>query len=846
MAKLPSSGKAKKQPQASIAPFLAATITPTDLLSRYQGNPQVRKLVDSCRSWSAIACHMKAERAASEPIRLYSRDTKGRKGKRVTGKRLSDLKRKEVAGTKSAQYAESAGANVVEVTDDPALNILHKPNPFVASGYEFFYWLYLLQEACGNAFAEVAETGDSSSPFQLLPMYPQDMILYPNNNPEIPSLVEKYAYGRGTSKQEFPWHEVIHFKRAPSMYNPLWGSSPLQAVLAESDLLEMATLNELALWQNGCSINMAYKLPPDATDAEVKQVKAQLEGRHMGLDKAGRMFIGTGELTKLDSTAREMQYRDGQIYYSQLILAAYRVPESKVRLNDANLGSSRTADIEYLSEGIRPMLVRMAELLTEELLYKRLGYERGSIWFAFDDIVPRDIQALQAAVVGNVQNGIWTPDEARAELGFGPLPDGKGSELRTPVMLGATPAAPVIDGQKVPQSPQGPNPQGAAVDAATAEAVAAPPADLALNGAQITSLLEVATLVTSGQLPADTAKEILFAAFPTVPATRIEAIISGLSGFKPSPSGNESAKPQAPEAPAPDTASGKGLSTEALEPPAPLAVAQWETVKGPDGKALKSKRAPEGCLMVLGGRSIRALDPEGKAITDAALNALSAAIEKWYATAPIEGMDVEARAKALYDIALPHLKDIFTIGGIDGLASLSQIEGGAEQIARLGVSFDVIPEKALAWLEEYTVKLCREITTTQREDLKSALSTALESGMNTGQATKEVQAALGDVARWKAEEITRTESTRAYTQGNLAAWREAEVTEKQWLLAPDACPLCKGIAEQFNKPHPIDTPFLKVGDSFADSKGNRHVISYSNIDAPPLHPGDRCDIVPVL
>lgn len=787
---------------------------------------------------------MKAERAASEPIRLYARSgSKGRKGKAVTGKRLTDLKRKEVAGIKSAQYAESAGANVVEVTDDPALNILHKPNPFVASGYEFFYWLYLLQEACGNAFAEVSETGDSSAPFQLLPMYPQDMVLYPNTNPDIPSLVEKYAYGRGTSKQEFAWDEVIHFKRAPSMYHPLWGSSPLQAVLAESDLLEMATLNELALWQNGCSVNLAYKLPPDATDAEVKQVKAQLENRHMGVDKAGRMFIGTGELTSLDSTARDMQYRDGQIYYSQLILAAYRVPESKVRLNDANLGSSRTADIEYLSEGIRPMLVRMAECLTEELLYKRLGYERGSVWFAFDDIVPRDIQALQAAVVGNVQNGIWTVDEARAELGFGPLPDGKGSELRVPLMLGATPPAPVVDGEKVPQAPQGP-----AVDASTGAPIDTPPADLALNGAQITSLLEVATLVTSGQLPADTAREILFAAFPTVPASRIEAIIGGLTGFKPAAPGTSPAMPEpsatpaavpAPEAP--PAASGK-----ALEPPAPVTVARWETVKAPDGKALKSKREPEGSLFVVGGRSIRALDPEGKSITDAALNALSAAIEHWYATAPVEGMDVEARAKALYDIVFPHLKDIFYIGGIDGLDSLSQVTGGAEQIAKLGVSFDVIPEKALAWLESYTVKLCREITTTQREDLKSALSTAIESGMNTGQATKEVQAALGDVARWKAEEITRTESTRAYTQGNLAAWREAGVNEKQWLLAPDACPLCKGIAEQFNKPHPIDAPFLKIGESFADSKGNRHVISYSNIDAPPLHPGDRCDIVPVL
>jgi HK97 family phage portal protein len=840
VAKKKTTSKAKASPKVNYSSFFSATLTPADLVTKYRGNPAIRDLLDSCKSWVAICAHMKAEQAASYPIRLYRKvANKSGKGNKVVGKRLMDLKRVENVGAKSAQYAETAGANIEEVTEDPILNVLHKPNPFSISGHELFYWNYLLQEACGNSFNEVIETGDSEYPFQLLPMFPQDVSLQANDDPSIPSLVSKYIYGRGQEKVEYNYDEVIHFKRAPSMFSPLWGSAPLQGVMPEANLLEMATLNELATWTNGHSINLGYESKDELTDVQVKQLRAELESRHQGIDKAARIFIGNGKLYPIDAYSKEMQYREGQIYYSQLILSAYRVPESKVRLNDANLGSARTADIEYLSEGIRPMLVRMAEALTEELLYKRMGLERGSVWFAFDDIVPRDIATVNAAAVGLVQNRIWTPDEARAELGYGPLPDGSGSKLVTPIGGMGTPAAPVIDGQKVPQAPQGPN---LAVDAQTAEAIAAPPADLALNGAQIDSLLSIAQLVAGGQLPSGAAKEILFAAFPTISRATIEAIIGGLEGFKP-----QAETPAASPTKAPTTPQDQSQAVAAPTPPPSgkaLSVASWRTVKTPEGKSLKSKRAASGGLMVLGGRSIEALDINGKSITDDAINALIKSIQDWYASAPVSGGDIESRAKELQAILKPQLEKIFQAGGIEGLNTLAAVAGGADLAA--SVSFDVVPEKALAFLDSYTIRLAKQITDTQHEDLKSALSTAMEQGSNTQEATSQVQAALGDVAKWKAEEIARTESTRAYTYGNLSAWQEAGVTKKQWLLAPDACPQCKGIAAQFNEPIELGSSFLKVGDSFKDDMGQEYHNTYSNVDAPPLHPACRCDLSPVL
>lgn len=65
--------------------------------------------------------------------------------------------------------------------------------------------------------------------------------------------------------------------------------------------------------------------------------------------------------------------------------------------------------------------------------------------------------------------------------------------------------------------------------------------DTALNGAQVTSLVELVMQVADGQLPVETARAIIDAAFPALTPEQINRIVGGLKGFKPA----------APDAPAP-------------------------------------------------------------------------------------------------------------------------------------------------------------------------------------------------------------------------------------------------------------------------------------------------------
>jgi hypothetical protein len=107
---------------------------------------------------------------------------------------------------------------------------------------------------------------------------------------------------------------------------------------------------------------------------------------------------------------------------------------------------------------------------------------------------------------------------------------------RTGMRLTRGGAAPVGPGGAIPATPAaGP---GSAPGAALAPALD-PTADVqaqALNGAQVTSLVDVVKSVTAGELPRETAAEIIQAAFPTLTPEAIGRMIDPLSAFSRPPS----------------------------------------------------------------------------------------------------------------------------------------------------------------------------------------------------------------------------------------------------------------------------------------------------------------------
>jgi hypothetical protein len=81
--------------------------------------------------------------------------------------------------------------------------------------------------------------------------------------------------------------------------------------------------------------------------------------------------------------------------------------------------------------------------------------------------------------------------------------------------------------------------------AVVADAGAADVQSLALNGAQVTAMLEVVAGVAAGTIPPSSAKAILAAAFPTLSASAIAEIVDPIEVTPPAPA-------PAPEPPTPN------------------------------------------------------------------------------------------------------------------------------------------------------------------------------------------------------------------------------------------------------------------------------------------------------
>ena len=85
-----------------------------------------------------------------------------------------------------------------------------------------------------------------------------------------------------------------------------------------------------------------------------------------------------------------------------------------------------------------------------------------------------------------------------------------------------------------------------------------------------------------------------------------------------------------------------------------------------------------------------------------------------------------------------------------------------------------------------------------------------------------VSAVVDDPAR--AMTIARTETARALVQGNLERYKDAGVTQIEWITA-DPCPIC----EEF------EGMIVPMGDEFGDG-----------VTEPPAHPNCVCDVLPVI
>jgi SPP1 gp7 family putative phage head morphogenesis protein len=349
-----------------------------------------------------------------------------------------------------------------------------------------------------------------------------------------------------------------------------------------------------------------------------------------------------------------------------------------------------------------------------------------------DNVVPEDDEFKLKKASEGMKGGGLLVDEWRQANGWEPLPDDMGQVIYVPLNM-----APVYLKEK--EEPAVP----------TGEKVA----DTALNGAQVSSLLEIVMSVTTGQIPRETAINLIINAFMFDRATA-EAILSDAgNGFVPAPL-------DAPAQPAPDAEPENVPEKRMKRAFLPEQKARMWLIF--DKAAVKNEQHFVDNLkryfQSQQDRVINSLTKSVKAITDN----------------PEELLDwTEENGKLLTT-----MKPLW-------MASLKEGFEATNEMYQFGVSFDVLNPRFLDWVDKNGAEAVKNINDTTKEKLRTTLSEGITDGEGIPKLKNRVLGVMGEAKTSRAVKIARTETHNTVVSGTHETYIAAGVLKQEWLTTID-------------------------------------------------------------
>lgn len=240
------------------------------------------------------------------------------------------------------------------------------------------------------------------------------------------------------------------------------------------------------------------------------------------------------------------------------------------------------------------------------------------------------------------------------------------------------------------------------------------------------------------------------------------------------------------------------------------------------------------------GKAIRKIDPDGRAMrrmeqefetaVTRALNALRLDLVRGLndenVTQLTGRLDDSAVTRPFQDAIVRQLGRVATAGADYGREQVERFVFGTSKALDMGM-WDVANNAAAQWAMSYGYDLVHGLLTTTRSWLQAQVAEYIRNSETIGQLIARIRQGSG-FDEGRARMIAVTEVTRAFAEGNRAAWRASGVIEKRrWNTNNDelVCPVCGPLAGQV----------VGLDEEFGDG-----------IDGPPAHPRCRCWITPAI
>ena len=330
----------------------------------------------------------------------------------------------DINGRKSVMLYKQ-GVEVVEITDHPLLNLLHRPNNTM-SWPDFIGTVISYFAVLGNCY--------------LLPAF--------NNEQQIvrlKTLLSEYMWlmtdgdGTVTQFQYYPasqeWHthfydprEIIHLM-TPSAGSTICGRGWLEAVQKECRLIEESNNHLISLANNMGQPGAIITIHGKAGSEKERETVIQKFMQKFTQMKRGKPLVNftNGPEDKIDVmpsglNPKEMAYTENLPWLRSAVCAAAGVPEDLIHSGHSNRSSSQTAMAGFLSYTVCPHLNSILEQFNHRLTP---AYD-DDVFLAYDpNEIMKDDPVIQSTVLKTyVQAGIMTPNEARESISLPPNADG--------------------------------------------------------------------------------------------------------------------------------------------------------------------------------------------------------------------------------------------------------------------------------------------------------------------------------------------------------------------------------------------------------------------------------------
>lgn len=623
---------------------------------------------------------------------------------------------------------------------------------------------------------------------------------------------------------EAPTSAVIQFKDYDPD-DPVRGLGDVDACLSDIDLEWQATRYQRAILKHagdpGGHIMIDAPLAPDEAEATENEANEKLQ-----IDNAGRWTVVAGKNVKYEAnklSPRDMQFKELQMWLRDKIAGILGVPLPIIGVLDQATYSNMEQCVELFWKGGNGLCSYLSSVedVVNSLFLPRIGDPLAEKMVARFDL--SDIEALQedeglklerAAKLASLNLGI-SLDEAMQLMGcrrdVSKMPF-SGTRL---VAGNLVPIQSVAgeDGNGLPAEPAAdPNAVPGAVPGA-----GTPVQDTALNGAQVSSLLEIVAAVSTGTLTPEGAVALIVAAFPAISEEEAKRIVAGVNEKTPEPA--PAAAPAGDPPPADD--SGKAADPETKAGPGETLVTNRETDaasarRDSSEDAFAERRdywqKHEAATLAPGESTLKKLYLAKKGwrrkyeaaqlarIRAFAETGKSAAAEKresdelgtpdpiprHVTEAEIEKLllDRSEWAQKMVSAFEPSLKSIFTVA-LQDMADELDVE-----------MLSATDPRVVRFLTNQVLRLSEDHTGTLAEKVRSVLLEQLSKASATGDlqdAVAEILPELTDALKQsfsdresRALTIARTETAKASNGARFMQMQDAGVEESEWVTSGDS------------------------------------------------------------